>query len=909
IQAFYQCTGLSEITIPQNVTNIAANAFADCSGMKYVTFSGNAPETITATAFTSVTATVFYPVSDTTWNGVIGNQYGGTLTWQPHTHSYQPVKIAPTCTEQGYTNYQCTRCNSSYASDYVNALGHVAVVDPAVPANCTKTGLTEGSHCSVCKEVIVSQMTTQKTGHRFLEYVSNEDANYEQDGTKTAQCNYCQATDTITDLGSKLIDENKPMVEVAVGTNRWTGFFHSITFGLFFNETQTATIQASDEEKLLDGSKVNRLDQVYYYISDTEIRSQELEQLAWKKYTDTLTLDPSKKYIIYAKAVDRSNNITYASSTGMIVDETAPVIDGISDGVTYCGKAVFTVKDLSLRSVTDNGTAMKATDGLYTIAGDDQLHRIMATDDCGNIMEIAIVVNRQHKWKEPVFSWDENYKSCTAEYSCSLDSKHVEQVNCSIQAQSPDATCIKAGNVIYTATSILDGVAKSDSQTVSGIALGHDYLPVFTWAEDRFSCTVTLNCKRAGCSKDTTGHVLNDLPCLVETRTTAATCVSQGKREVVASLVVDEVEYKEACGAEVIPMDASNHVHTQIFNRKAATCLEEGSTGDIYCLDCMKIVGQSATIERLAHIWDEGIVTKNASCIESGIRLHTCTNGCGTVWEKDLPINPEQHGKLRIVGAKEATMTEAGYTGDTCCDDCKQVVVQGSVIPATGDIGGGESPSPEPGSTKNPSPTSGSIDHPSPTPGGTEKPLPTPGNTGGSSSAPGGAGDSSSGNGEKKPMGNSTPAPDDSSNALAKGTVFVAGKLKYKVSSVANGKFTVAVQAPTSKKVKSLTIPATVKMKGKSYQVTSIAAKAFQKCSKLKKITIGKNVTSIGKNAFYQAKKLKQITIRSTKISKVGKNAWKGIHQKAVIQVPKKQRSRYQKLFRNKGQKKTVRIK
>lgn len=907
-KAFYQCTGLSEITIPQNVTNIAANAFTDCSGMRYVTFSGKAPETITATAFTGVTATVFYPVSDNTWNDVIGSQYGGTLTWQPHVHSYQPVKIAPTCTEQGYTTYQCTRCNSSYASDYVNALGHVSVVDPAVPATCTKTGLTEGSHCSVCKEVIVSQMTTQKTGHRFLEYVSNEDANYDQDGTMTAQCNYCQATETITDPGSMLIDENKPTIEIAVGTNRWTGFFHSITFGIFFKETQTATIQASDEEKLLDGSKVNRLDQVYYYISDTEIPSQELEQLAWKKYTDTLTLDPSKKYIIYAKAVDRSNNIAYASSTGMIVDETAPVIDGISDGVTYCEKAVFTVKDLSLRTVTDNGTAMKATEGLYIIAGDDQLHRIMATDDCGNITEIAIVVNRHHKWKEPVFFWDDNYKSCTAEYSCSLDSKHVEQVNCTIQAQSPDATCIKAGNVIYTATSILDGVVKTDAQTVSGIALGHDYLPIFTWSEDRFSCTITLSCRRAGCSKDTTGHVLNDLPCVVETRTTAATCVSRGKREVVASLVVDGVEYKEACGAEVLSVDDSNHVHTQIFNRKAATCLEEGSTGDIYCLDCKKIVEQSATTERLAHVWNVGTVTKNASCIESGIQLHICTNGCGTVWEKDLPINPEKHGNLRIVGAKEATVTEAGYTGDTCCDDCKRVVVQGSVIPATGNIGGGESPSPEPGSTENPSSTPGSTDHPSPTPGGMENPLPTPGNTSGSSPAPGGAGGSSSGNGGKNPVGNSTSTPDGSSSALAKGTVFVAGKLKYKVSSVANGKFTVAVQAPTSKKVKSLTIPATVKMKGKSYQVTSIAANAFQKCSKLKKITIGKNVTTIGKNAFYQAKKLKRITIRSTKISKVGKNAWKGIYKKAVIQVPKKQRSRYQKLFQNKGQKKTVRI-
>lgn len=909
-KAFYQCTALSEITVPQNVTSLAANAFSGCNGMKYVTFSGKAPETIAANAFTGVTATVFYPVSDNTWDSVIGNQYGGTLTWQPHTHSYQPVKVAPTCTEQGYTIYRCTRCNSSYASDYVNALGHVSVIDQAVSATCTKTGLTEGSHCSVCGGVIVPQMTTQKTGHRFTNYVSNEDANYEQDGTMTAQCNYCKATETITDPGSMLIDENKPVVEITVGTNRWTGFFHAVTFGLFFKNTQTAEIQASDEEKLLDGSMVNRLDQVYYYISDTEISSQELEQLAWKKYTDTLTLDPDKKYIVYAKAVDRSKNIAYASSTGIIVDETAPVVDGVSDGMSYCEKAVFTVKDLSLRSVTDNGSAIKAAEGLYTIAGDDQLHRIMATDDCGNVTEVAIVVNRHHKWKEPTFSWDDSYKSCKAEYSCSLDSKHVEEVDCTIQAQSPDATCIKAGHVIYTATSVFDGMVKTDSKTVSGIALGHNYLPVFTWAEDRFSCTVTLTCGRTGCSSDTAGHILSNMPCLVETRTEAATCVSQGRREVVASLVVDGVEYKEACSTEVLPVDAGNHVHTQIFNRKAATCLAEGATGDVYCLDCNKIVQESIAIKSLDHIWDNGIVTKTASCIETGIRLHTCTNGCGTVWEKEIPVDPKKHGNLRIVGAKEATVTEAGYTGDTYCDDCKQTVVQGSVIPATGN--GGGTPSPKPGSTENPSPTPGNTENPSPKPGNPDNPSPLPGNTVGSSPAPGGVGGSSSGNGQtgisSKKDKSSGSSAGGSSNVLARGSVFVAGKLKYKVSSIAAGKCTVAVQAPVSKKVKSLTIPAAVKIQGKSYQVTSIAAGAFQNCSKLKKIIIGKNVATIGKNAFYQAKKLKQITILSTKMSKVGKNAWKGIHKKAVIQVPKKKRAKYQKLFQNKGQKKTVRI-
>lgn len=150
--------------------------------------------------------------------------------------------------------------------------------------------------------------------------------------------------------------------------------------------------------------------------------------------------------------------------------------------------------------------------------------------------------------------------------------------------------------------------------------------------------------------------------------------------------------------------------------------------------------------------------------------------------------------------------------------------------------------------------------------------------------------------------------PKQENTALKKGAVFTAGKLKYKVTNAAKGKLAVAVQAPKSKKVKSLTIPATVKAKGAVYKVTAIAPNAFKNCKKLTKVTIGKNITTIGKNAFSQAKVLKKITVKSTNLKKVGKNALKGIHKKAVIKVPKKKLKTYKKLFSKKGQK-TVKIK
>ena len=119
------------------------------------------------------------------------------------------------------------------------------------------------------------------------------------------------------------------------------------------------------------------------------------------------------------------------------------------------------------------------------------------------------------------------------------------------------------------------------------------------------------------------------------------------------------------------------------------------------------------------------------------------------------------------------------------------------------------------------------------------------------------------------------------------------------------------VKAPKKKTAAKLTIPAAVKIRGKSIPVTAIAPNAFKGMKKLTTVTIGKNIKSIGKNAFYGDKKLKKIVISTTKLTqkKVGANAFKGIYNKAVIQCPKAKKTAYKKLLLKKGMKKTVKFK
>ena len=78
--------------------------------------------------------------------------------------------VAPTCTTTGLTEgSHCSVCNEVFvAQQKIDALGHKTVVDKAVAPTCTTSGLTEGSHCSVCGEILVAQNAVAALGHKVV---------------------------------------------------------------------------------------------------------------------------------------------------------------------------------------------------------------------------------------------------------------------------------------------------------------------------------------------------------------------------------------------------------------------------------------------------------------------------------------------------------------------------------------------------------------------------------------------------------------------------------------------------------------------------------------------------------------------------------------------------------------------
>lgn len=81
-----------------------------------------------------------------------------------HQYSSWSITKNATCSGDGVQSRTCEKCGYM-ETQAISALGHTVVIDKAVKATCTTTGLTEGKHCSVCEETIVTQETIAALGH------------------------------------------------------------------------------------------------------------------------------------------------------------------------------------------------------------------------------------------------------------------------------------------------------------------------------------------------------------------------------------------------------------------------------------------------------------------------------------------------------------------------------------------------------------------------------------------------------------------------------------------------------------------------------------------------------------------------------------------------------------------------
>ena len=286
----------------------------------------------------------------------------------------------------------------------------------------------------------------------------------------------------------------------------------------------------------------------------------------------------------------------------------------------------------------------------------------------------------------------ENYAGLASDPVVFAIAKAAKAPNMPENAMTPAHSTQKIGDIILPEgwswqeadkdTALADGVAVTANAIYTGTDKGNYETESVSITITRSECDHThteirnqreATCKEKGYTGDTyckdcgeklaSGTTIEKKPHKVGT---PATCVSKAVCSV--------------CSETFGEVDATNHVHTTVKNRKEATCTQTGYAGDTYCTDCDKLLSTGKELAVLGHDY-KATVAKQPTTTEEGIRTYTCSR-CNSSYTESIAKLPEEKHTHNYTGSitKEATCTEAGVRTYTC--SCGDSYTEN--IPATG---------------------------------------------------------------------------------------------------------------------------------------------------------------------------------------------------------------------------------
>mgnify|MGYP000476659975 CR=1 FL=1 len=365
--------------------------------------------------------------------------------------------------------------------------------------------------------------------------------------------------------------------------------------------------------------------------------------------------------------------------------------------------------------------------------------------------------------------------------------------------------------------------------------------------------------------------------------TTPPTCTKTGVKQYTCT-ICSETKTEEIA--------ALGHDYSSDWTIDTAAACETVGSKSHHCTRCDSKIDVTE-IPASGHSWNDGAITTEPTCTDEGVKTFTC-NACGKTRTEAVAALGHNYSSDWTIDTAAACETVGSKSHHCTRCDSKIDVTE---IPASGKHTWNNGVITKPATiaeegvktytctvcgvtrtetiAKLPMPTATPVPTATPTPAITSAPTVTP-----------------------------TPSVSVGTKITDKKT----GNI-YKVTSSRSSSQTVAF---IGNKVKtSVTIPATIKIKGATYKVTEISTNAFKNSRKLKKVVIGQNIVKIGKNAFYGCKKLTSITIKSSRLTlkNIGKNAFKNTIPKATVKVPKKQKALYNQILKKRGLNKKAKIK
>ena len=372
----------------------------------------------------------------------------------------------------------------------------------------------------------------------------------------------------VTKLTAQWRDIAVPTGEIKIAENGWKSFFNTITFDLFFKDTQMVTVTAADNS----GEAVK----IEYLLSEKALAESELAGMTFTAYSAPFSINPDNKYVIYAKLTDTSGNVAYINTNGIVLDATVPGISGIADGKTYCAAQIVTVDEKCIGTVKVNGTEVSLDENSqFALSPASGEQTIVVTDKAGNETRVTVTVNDGHtyEWQSENGQYWQKCKFCNHETA----KKDIPTSNIS----GADKVCRTQD---YKFSFTLPEGATDAAYGYEFIGLGDGPLtPTF---EGGMYCGVI---KSAVYPAEETGFKL-----IVSAKTADGFEFSAEKKVTIqnehtgGTATCKDKAKCEVCGESYGKLDPNNHANLKHIDAKAATKTSEGNIEYWYCDGCNK---------------------------------------------------------------------------------------------------------------------------------------------------------------------------------------------------------------------------------------------------------------------------------------------------------------------------------
>jgi len=585
------------------------------------------------------------------------------------------VIIEPTCEEQGLELVTCGRggCdeNKTFAMD---ALGHKPAIDYAKAPTCTDTGLTEGSHCSVCSEVLKTQEEVKALGHEYNDWRTTTAPTCTKEGEQTRTCETCGDVDrkSVPATGHSFPEE---WTEEIAPTCTEAGKAISKCQNTGCDETETKTIDALGHTAVTDiavaptCTETGLTEGSHCSVCNTVLTAQETIPAAGHTMGDWEV-------------------VTAAKCETIGEEKSVCTVDG-------CGHTEYQdIPALGHKEVIDPAVEPTCTEKGW----EEGSHCSV----CGNVLIPQVEINPlnhdivEHPYQAPTCTEDghEAYETCNrcdyvTEYEVLSAPGHNWDAEDGLTVTKP--TCTTAGLSVSTCQN--DGCGVTRMHTTP--ATGHKYTAsqiAPTCTEQGYKLYTCENCDDQYIDKDSyvpaTNHTWNDW-----TVSKAAKCEVEGeKTRTCKSCDAVETETIEALAHDydaviIAPtcLDAGYTKHTcancgdvyqdetttalghdiVIDSAVAPSCTADGLTEGSHCGRCGVVLTPQVVIKVEGHKY-EGVVTQ-PTCTEDGYTTLTCS-ACGDTYKDFVSEAPGHKYKETVV---PPTCTAAGYTEVVCavCDD------------------------------------------------------------------------------------------------------------------------------------------------------------------------------------------------------------------------------------------------